>query len=97
MRQLFPSPVEPVDPADVYGAPPDALARAARVAGAGLLDELCLSLSPAWSAATPSASWTASRSPARWPCACARSASRTGSCSCATARGRVARLPAWTH
>jgi RibD C-terminal domain len=52
---------------------------------------------PARSAATPSASWTASRSPARPPCACARSASRTGSCSCATARGRVVRLPAWTH
>jgi riboflavin biosynthesis pyrimidine reductase len=34
---------------------------------------------------------------ARPPCACARSASRTGSCSCATARGRVVRLPAWTH
>jgi len=34
---------------------------------------------------------------ARPPCACARSASRTGSRSCATARGRVVRLPAWTQ
>jgi riboflavin biosynthesis pyrimidine reductase len=104
---FFTAPVARPIVVTVAGAPPDALARAAEVAevvvagerdvdlgptlnaqlaGAGLLDELCLSLSPAWSAGPPSASWTASRSPARRPCACARSARRTGSCSCATGR-----------
>jgi riboflavin biosynthesis pyrimidine reductase len=123
---LFTAPVARPIVVTVAGAPPDALARAAelaevvvagerdvdlalaldtlggrghravlaeggptlnaQLAGAGLLDELCLSLSPAWSAGPPGASWTASRSPVRRPCACARSASRTGSCSCATGR-----------
>jgi riboflavin biosynthesis pyrimidine reductase len=145
MRQLFPSPVDPVDPADVYGDPPrtgpggrpgvrlnmiasvDGATTVAGVSG-GLgggadheLSALLRSLADVVLVAAgtvraegygpsrvPVAVVTRScrldwESPfftapvARPPCACARSASRTGSCSCATARGRVVRLPAWTH
>ena len=74
--------------------PGDALARAARVAEVVVAGDRDVDLAVALDAR---ASWTVSRSPARRPCACARSASRTGSCSCATVRGQVARLPEWTH
>ena len=145
MRQLFPSPVGPVVPADVYGDPPrtgpggrpgvrlnmiasvDGATTVAGVSG-GLgggadheLFALLRSLADVVLVAegtvraegygpsrVPVAVVTRScrldwESPfftapvARPPCACARSASRTGSCSGATARGRVVRLPAWTH
>jgi riboflavin biosynthesis pyrimidine reductase len=145
MRQLFPSPVGPVVPADVYGDPPrtgpggrpgvrlnmiasvDGATTVAGVSG-GLgggadheLSALLRSLADVVLVAAgtvraegygpsrvPVAVVTRScrldwESPfftapvARPPFACARSASRTGSCSCSTARGRVVRLPAWTH
>jgi hypothetical protein len=67
MRQLFPSPVDPVDPADVYGDPP----RAGPGGRPGVRLNMIASVDGATTVAGVSGAWAAAPTTSCSPC-CAR-------------------------